>query len=46
MEMARYSTESRTIKYVKGYGLLSFSRKYKRQFLDTGLDSLKSASRK
>ena len=46
MEMARYSTESRTIKYVKGYGLLLFSRKYKRQFLDTGLDSLKSASRK
>ena len=38
--------EPRTRKYVKGYGLLSFLRKYKKQLLDTGLDSLKAASKK
>ena len=32
-------------KYVKEYGLLSFARKYKKQLLDTGLDSLKTASK-
>ena len=52
--MIRYSIETRTTKYVKGYGFLSFARnlfnKYGKQLLDTtaktGLDSLKSASRK
>ena len=40
------SVELRTIKYVKGYGFLSFARKYEKQLLDTGLDSLKRASKK
>ena len=44
--MRRYFTEPRTRKYIKGYGLLSFARKYKKQLLDTGLDSLKTASKK
>ena len=35
--MTRYSIEPKTIKYVKGYGLLSFVRKYKKQILDKGL---------
>ena len=39
--MWRYSIEPRTIKYVKGY-----ARKYKKQLLDTGVDSLKSALKK
>ena len=38
--------EKRTRKYIKGYGFLSFARKYKKQLLDTGLDSLKAASKK
>ena len=42
--MRRYSIEPRTRKYVKGYGFLSFARKYKKQLLDTGLDCLKTAS--
>ena len=44
--MWRYSIEPRTRKQIKGYGFLSFARKYKKQFLDTGLDSLKAASKK
>ena len=44
--MAGYSIEPRTRKYVEGYGFLSFPRKYKKQLLDTGLDSLKIASKK
>ena len=44
--MARYSIEPKTGKYVKGYGFLSFARKYKKQWLDTGVDSLKTASKK
>ena len=28
LAMRRYSIEPRTSKYVKGYGLLSFARKY------------------
>ena len=39
--MLQYFTESRTRKYVKGYGFLSFTRKYKKQLLNTGLDALK-----
>ena len=46
LAMWRYSIEPRTRKYVKGYGLLSFARKYKKQLLNTGLDSLKTASKK
>ena len=42
----RYSIEPRTKKYVKEYGFLSFARKYKKQLMDTGLDSLKTASKK
>ena len=30
----------------KGQGFLSFARKYKKQFLNTGLDYLKTASKK
>ena len=33
--------EKRTRKYIKGYGFLSFARKYKKQLLDTGLDDSK-----
>ena len=44
--MQRYSVEPRTRKYVKGYGFLSFARKYEKQLLDTGLDSLKTTSKK
>ena len=48
--MTRYSIESRTRKYVKGYEFLSFARnlsnKYKKQLLNTGLDSSKFASKK
>ena len=29
LAMQQYSIEPRTIKYVKGYGFLSFARKYK-----------------
>ena len=43
--MTRYSTEPRTRVYVKGYWFLIFVRKYKKQLLDTGLDSLETASR-
>ena len=32
--MTRYSIEPRTRKYVKGYGFLSFARKYKKQLSD------------
>ena len=39
--MTRYSIESRARKYIKGYGFLSFARKYKKQLLDTGLDTSK-----
>ena len=46
----RYSIEPRTRHIVKGYGLLSFARnilnKYKKQLLYTGLDALKTASKK
>ena len=47
--MTRYFIESRTRKYVKGYGFLSFainfSIKYRKQLLDTRLDPLKTASK-
>ena len=46
LAMWRYSIDPRTKKYGKGYGILSFVRKYKKQLLDTGLDALKTASKK
>ena len=50
LAMRCYFREPRTRKYVKAYGFLSFARnlsnKYKNQLLDTGLDSLKTASKK
>ena len=39
--MMWYSIEPRTRKYVKGYGFLSFARKYKKQLMDKGLDASK-----
>ena len=44
--MWRYSIEPRTRKYVKRHGFLSFARTHKKQLLDTGLDSLKTTSKK
>ena len=48
--MWRYSIEPRTGKYVKKYGLLSFAKKKKKKHIkkivNTGLDSLKTASKK
>ena len=44
--MSRYSIETRTKPYVKVYEFLSFARKYKKQLLDTRLDSLKTAFKK
>ena len=48
--MTQYSIEPRTKKYVKGYGFLSiarnFSTKYRKKILDTGLDDLKTVSKK
>ena len=44
--MRRYSIKPRPRKYVKGYGFLSFARKYKKRFMDTGLDLLKPPSKK
>ena len=44
--MIQCSIEPRTRKYVKGYGFLSLARKYKKQLLDTGTDSLKTSSKK
>ena len=54
MEMTRYSTELRTRKYVKRYGLLSLwrnlSNKYVKTLLDTAtkieLDALKTLTKK
>ena len=46
LTMRPYSVEPRTKKYFEGYGFLSFARKYKRQLLDTGLNSLKTTSKK
>ena len=40
--MRPYSIEVRTRKYVKEYGFLSFAKKYEKQLLDKGIDSLKT----
>ena len=42
--MSQYSIEPKTRKYVKGYGFLLFEIKYRKQFFNTGLDALKTAS--
>ena len=44
--MTRCSIEPRTIKYVNGYGFLTFARKYKKQLMDTGLDASKKVVHK
>ena len=46
LAMGQFCIESRTRKYVQGYGFLSFTRKYKKQLFGTGLDALKTASKK
>ena len=46
----RYSTEPRFRKYVKGYGFLSFSRKFGKKLMDTatktGMDAAKTTSKR
>ena len=44
--MRNYSIEQTARKYAKEHGFLSFARKYKKQLLDTGLDFLKTDSKK
>ena len=48
--MTWYTVKTRTRKYVKGHGFLSFARnfsnEYKKQLLDTRLDALKTVSKK
>ena len=48
--MTKYSIKRRTRKYVKSYGFFSFaitfSNKYKKELLDTGLDALKTSPKK
>ena len=44
--MTPYSIELRTRKNNKGYRFFSFASKYKKQLFDTGLNSLKTASKK
>ena len=44
--MQQYSTEPRIRECVKGYGFSSFARKYKKPLSNTGLDVLKTASKK
>ena len=49
MEKMQYSIEPRTRKHIKGYGFLSFVRKfynkYREQLLDKGLNALKTVSK-
>ena len=46
----RYSAEPKFRKYVKGYGFLSFARKFGKKFMDTatktGIDAAKTASKR
>ena len=44
--MRRYFIEPRKGKYIKGYGFLSFAKRYKKQLLDTESDSAKTASKR
>ena len=43
--MTQYYIEPRTRKCVKGHGFLLFARKYRKQLLVTGLDTVKNASK-
>ena len=42
----RYSTERRSRKYIKGYGFLSFARKFGDTATKTGIDVAKTASKR
>ena len=44
--MTWYSIETKTQKYIKEYGFLSFARKYKKLILDKGLDASKKVVHK
>ena len=44
--MRRYSIKPRTRKYIRRYRFLSLAKKYLKKLLNTGLDSLKTASKK
>ena len=44
--MRQCSAEPRTRKYVTRYGLLSFTRKYRKNLLDPELDTLKTPLKK
>ena len=44
--MMPYSIEPKTRKYVKGYGFLSFARKYKKQLFNKRLDPSKKVVHK
>ena len=44
--MVQFFIVPRTRKYVKGYGFLSLTRKYKKQLLDIGLDASKKVVHK
>ena len=44
--MKQYFLEPRTRKYVKGYGFLSFVRKYEKQLLDTEIIILPEKEKK
>ena len=46
LAIQQYSIEPRARIYVKGYAFLSFVRICKKQLLETGLDALKTASKK
>ena len=43
--MPRYSIEPGTRKYGKGYGFLSFARKYKNQLLHIRLNAVETTSK-
>ena len=44
--MMQYSIEPKTRTFDKGYGFLSFTRKYKKHLLNTGLHAVKYPSKK
>ena len=44
--MVQYSVKRRTRKHGKGYGFLLFARKDRKKIMDTGIDVLKTTSKK
>ena len=44
--MVQCFIEPRTRKYVRGYGFLSFAKKYRKQILDKGLNASKKVVHK